>query len=395
MAAIGATADGGSRRLALTDDDARGRRLLTEWAVAEGLEPTTDRAGNLFLRQSVRSASRHPVLLGSHLDTQPNGGRFDGVYGVLAALEIVRTLNEHGVRTAAPVDIVVWANEEGGRFPRFCTGSGVYAGVIPLDEARAMWAFDGPTFGEELDRLGWAGEERPGSVPASAYLEAHIEQGALLEQRELQVGIVEGIRGIRHLTVRILGRTAHAGSSMKGRADALRAAGALIVGVADAADEVGRWDGFSVTAGRIVVEPNAQSVVPGYAEVTFDVRASALSDPAPMVAMIQDVAERVSLSRSVACTVDAGGLSYGPVIFDPEVVGALAGAADDLGIPSMRMVSSAGHDAGYVARVTPTAMVFVPCRDGVSHHPSESAKPADLAAGAQVLLRAAVALARR
>ncbi|MGX6447653.1 hydantoinase/carbamoylase family amidase, partial [Patulibacter sp. S7RM1-6] len=224
MAELGATPAGGSRRLALTDLDAAGRERFVGWAREAGLEPRTDAAGNLFVRLAGTDPERRAVMLGSHLDTQPDGGRFDGVLGVLAGLEAVRALRRSGVASAAPVDVAVWSNEEGGRFPRFCTGSAVYAGVTPLDEVRALRAFDGPTYGEELDRLGWSDGDAPGTDLPAAYLELHIEQGPILEARERRVGLVRGIRGIRQVDVRLEGREGHAGSPMDGRRDAGRAA---------------------------------------------------------------------------------------------------------------------------------------------------------------------------
>ena len=382
MAEVGATPEGGSQRLALTDEDRAGRDLFASWARDAGLELRSDRAGNLFARRAGHDLGRPAVMTGSHLDTQPNGGRFDGVFGVLAALEAVRALSDAGVDTAAPIDVVVWANEEGGRFPRFCTGSAVYAGAATLDEVRALPAFDGPSYGDELDRVGFAGEEEPGSLPAAAYLELHIEQGPVLESEGVPLGLVRGIRGIRKFAVEVTGREEHAGSPMAGRRDALRAAARMVEALAEVGDGSG---GASVTVGRIEVSPNAPSVVPGAARLLVDVRGAALDPPDELVARIREVARSALAGSEVAVAVDDDVWEYGPVAFDADLLGTLRGAADGVGASSLEMVSPAGHDAGYVARRVPTAMLFVPCRDGLSHHPAEWAEPKHLELACRVL----------
>ncbi|HET8673047.1 MAG TPA: hydantoinase/carbamoylase family amidase, partial [Thermoleophilaceae bacterium] len=287
MAEVGATPEGGCRRLALTDEDRAGRSLFCGWAHAAGLELRSDRAGNLFARRAGSDGSRPAVICGSHLDTQANGGRFDGVFGVLAALEAVRALDSGGIECAAPVDVVVWTNEEGGRFPQFCTGSAVYAGVSTLDEVRTLRAFDGPLYGAELDRVGFAGDEEPGSAPASAYFELHIEQGPLLEREGIPLGVVRGIRGIRKFGVSFTGREEHAASPMAGRRDALRAAARALEALGALGDAAG---GSTVSAGRIEVEPNAPSVIPGFARLTVDVRGAALDPPDEIVRAARDAA---------------------------------------------------------------------------------------------------------
>jgi beta-ureidopropionase / N-carbamoyl-L-amino-acid hydrolase len=382
MAEVGATPEGGSQRLALTDEDRAGRDLFASWARDAGLELRSDRAGNLFARRAGHDLGRPAVMTGSHLDTQPSGGRFDGVFGVLAALEAVRALGDTGVDTAAPIDVVVWANEEGGRFPRFCTGSAVYAGAATLDEVRALPAFDGPSYGDELDRVGFAGEEEPGSSPAAAYLELHIEQGPVLESEGVPLGLVRGIRGIRKFAVELTGREEHAGSPMAGRRDALRAAARMVEALAEVGDGSG---GASVTVGRIEVSPNTPSVVPGAARLLVDVRGAALDPPDELVARIREVAPSALAGSEVAVAVDDDVWEYGPVAFDPDLLRALHGAAEGVGASSLEMVSPAGHDAGYVARRVPTAMLFVPCRDGLSHHPAEWAEPEHLELACRVL----------
>ena len=391
MAEVGATPDGGSSRLALTDEDRAGRELFSRWARDAGLELRADRAGNLFARRAGTDAARPAVMAGSHLDTQPNGGRFDGVFGVLAALEAVRALDDAGVSSAAPIDVVVWANEEGGRFPQFCTGSAVYAGAATLEEVRALPAFDGPLYGDELDRVGFAGDEEPGSLAASAYLELHIEQGPVLESEGLPLGVVRGIRGIRKFAVDVTGREEHAGSPMAGRRDALRAAARVLEALGALGDESG---GASITVGRIEVEPNAPSVVPGAARLLVDVRGAALDPPDELVSRIREVVMSRLAGSEVSVTVDDDVWEYGPIAFDEGVLGTLREAVGRSGAGSLEMVSPAGHDAGWVARKVPTAMLFVPCRDGLSHHPDEWAEPEHLELATRVLADALVRLAR-
>ncbi|HEY7632137.1 MAG TPA: Zn-dependent hydrolase [Thermoleophilaceae bacterium] len=382
MAEVGATPAGGSRRLALTDEDRAGRDLFISWARDAGLELRADWAGNLFARREGRESGRPAVMTGSHLDTQPDGGRFDGVFGVLAALEAVRALGDAGVDTAAPIEVVVWANEEGGRFPQFCTGSAVYAGAATLDDVRALQAFDGPLYGEELDRVRFAGEEEPGSSPAAAYIELHIEQGPVLEREGIPLGVVEGIRGIRKFAIELGGLEAHAGSPMAGRRDALRAAARVIEALAVLGDES---DGASITTGRIEVEPNAPSVVAGAVRVLVDVRGAGLDSPDELVARAEEVARSALSGMDVSVSLDDKPWDYGPVVFDQNLLGVLRHAATRIGEPSLDMVSPAGHDAGYVARRVPTAMLFVPCRDGLSHHPDEWAEPAHVELACRVL----------
>jgi N-carbamoyl-L-amino-acid hydrolase len=382
MAEVGATPEGGSRRLALTDEDRAGRELFMSWAREAGLDLRSDRAGNLFARREGRESGRPAVMTGSHLDTQPDGGRFDGVFGVLAGLEAVRALGDAGIDTAAPLEVVVWANEEGGRFPQFCTGSAVYAGAATLDDVRALRAFDGPSYGDELDRVGFAGDEEPGSVEAAAYVELHIEQGPVLEREGIALGVVEGIRGIRKFAIELGGLEAHAGSPMAGRRDALRAAARAIEALGALGDESG---GASITTGRIEVEPNAPSVVAGRARLLVDVRGAGLDSPDELVAHAEEVARSALSGTDVSVSLDDKPWEYGPVGFDADLLGVLRAAAERSDERSLDMVSPAGHDAGYVARRVPTAMLFVPCRDGLSHHPAEYAEPAHLELACRVL----------
>lgn len=391
MAEVGATPAGGSRRLALTDEDKAGRELFAGWAREAGLELRADRGGNVFARRAGRNPQAPAVMAGSHLDTQPDGGRFDGVFGVLAALEAVRALNDAGVETEAPIDVVNWTNEEGGRFPRFCTGSAVYAGVMTEEESRALAAFDGPLYGDELDRIGVAGDEQPGSLPAAAYIELHIEQGPKLERAGIPLGLVQGIRGIRQLPVELSGQEAHSGGPMEGRRDALRAAAHVVEALAALADVDEREP--SITVGRLQVEPNAPSVVPGRVTLTADVRGGGLDDPEELVERVRAAAAGAA-SHGAGVQVGEPFFQYGPVHFDQGLLRLLGEAAERAGQATMPMVSPAGHDAGWVAQKAPTAMLFVPCRDGLSHHPEEWAEPGHLQLATRVLADALAALAR-
>lgn len=381
MAEVGATPQGGCRRLALTDEDRAGRELFSEWARTAGLELRADRGGNLFARLPGADPARPAVMSGSHLDTQPNGGRFDGVFGVLAALEAVRALSDAGAVPAAPIDVVVWANEEGGRFPQFCTGSAVYGGAATLEEVRALRAFDGPAYGDELDRVGFAGDEEPGSSPASAYLELHIEQGPVLQDEGVPLGVVEGIRGIRKFGIELRGREEHAASPMPGRRDALRAAARVVEALGALGDGAG---GAAITTGRIEVEPNAPSVVAGSARLLVDVRGAALAPPDELVEQARKTAASAA-GGGVEVSVDSDVWEYGPVPFDAGLLELLRRGAARAGAESLDIVSPAGHDAGYVARRVPTAMLFVPCRDGLSHHPDEWAEAEHLELACRVL----------
>jgi beta-ureidopropionase / N-carbamoyl-L-amino-acid hydrolase len=382
MAEVGATPEGGCRRLALTDEDRAGRSLFCNWASDAGLELRSDRAGNLFARRAGSDATRPAVMCGSHLDTQANGGRFDGVFGVLAALEAVRALGDSGTSLAAPIDVVVWTNEEGGRFPEFCTGSAVYAGVSTLEEVRSLRAFDGPLYGDELDRVGFAGDEEPGSVPAAAYFELHIEQGPVLEREGVPLGVVRGIRAIRKFGLSLSGREEHAASPMAGRRDALRAAARAVEALGALADGAG---GATVTTGRIEVEPNAPSVVPGSARLAVDVRGAALERPDELVAEARQVALGAVGRSGVEAALDEEVWEYGPVAFDSALLDALRRTAAGAGARTLDLVSPAGHDAGYLARRVPSAMLFVPCRGGLSHHPDEWAEPEHLELATRVL----------
>ncbi|HET7547638.1 MAG TPA: Zn-dependent hydrolase [Usitatibacter sp.] len=385
LASIGATSLGGVRRITLTDLDRQGRDRLVEWFKAAGLEVRVDPIGNIFGRRAGRDASRPPVVAGSHIDTQPSGGKFDGAYGVLAGLEVVRTLNDHGVQTEAPIEVAVWTNEEGSRFTPVMMGSGVFAGAFSLEHAISRTDIDGKSVGDELKRIGYAGSA-PLGTPIAAYFEAHIEQGPILEETRNTIGIVTGALGQRWFDVTVTGMNAHAGPTpMNLRKDALLAASRLVGEVNRIA--LGEAPHGRGTVGFMQVSPNSRNVVPGEVKFSVDFRHPDDGGLARMEEALRAACGRVGSECKVAVRLEQVA-SFPPCRFDAQCVVAVREGARKSGYPSLDIVSGAGHDAVYVARVAPTAMIFVPCKDGLSHNELEDAKPEHLAAGCDVLLHA-------
>lgn len=386
MAKIGATEKGGSCRLALTDLDKQGRDLFVRWCKEAGCTVAVDRMGNIFARRPGRNPDLAPVVTGSHLDTQPTGGKFDGVYGVLAGLEVVRTLNDHGYETDAPIEVTVWTNEEGSRFAPSMTASGVFAGAYTEEYAHAIADDQGKTMGEELKRIGYLGDRPCGGQKFRAFFEAHIEQGPILEAEKRTIGVVIGAQGQRWFDVTITGQEAHAGTTpMPRRHDALLGAARLVdrinaIALAHAPHGVS-------TVGVLRVSPASRNTIPGKVHFTVDLRHP--GDEA--LARMKD-----SLEAALSAVCGELGLAHElkqvvhtkPVVFDGDCVDAVRKAAGACGFGSMEIVSGAGHDACHINRVAPTGMIFVPCADGISHNEVESATPQDLAAGCDVLLRA-------
>jgi beta-ureidopropionase / N-carbamoyl-L-amino-acid hydrolase len=387
MAKIGATEKGGVCRLALTDLDKEGRELFVAWCREAGCAVRVDAMGNIFARRPGRNPDAAPVLTGSHLDTQPTGGKFDGVYGVLAGLEVVRTLNDLAYETEAPIEIVVWTNEEGSRFSPAMIGSGVYAGIFSLEQGLATPDnVTGVTMGAELERIGFAGPEKCGGQKVAAYFEAHIEQGPILEAAAKPIGIVQGAQGQRWYEITVTGQEAHAGPTpMKRRKDALVGAARMI----DAVNRIGHAHPphACATVGFIQSSPNSRNTIPGRVFFTVDFRHP---EDATLTAMDRELREACrDAARSAQVEVEVKEFWYfAPTQFDADCVAAVKRAAAEQGYPAMDIISGAGHDAVYMARVAPTAMVFVPCADGISHNEIEDAKPEDLAMGCTVLLNA-------
>ncbi len=388
MAQIGATDKGGVRRLAMSDEDKAGRDLFTRWTEAAGCTMTVDKIGNMFARRSGRDESLAPVVIGSHLDSQPTGGKFDGVYGVLAGLELVRTLNDLNIETLRPIEVVSWTNEEGSRFAPAMMGSGVYVGALPFAETLATTALDGASVGDELARIGYAGSAPCGGRDLHAYFEAHIEQGPILEAENKTIGVVQGIQGLRWFDCTIEGTDAHAGPTpMTGRRDALLGAARAVQAINDVALRHGP-DGRT-TVGQMQVLPNSRNVIPGAVTFTVDARH-------PEADILATMADALRAAIETACTgADVNGtikeIWYSPPTkFDDSCIAAVRNGAEAAGATSMPITSGAGHDAKYMADICPTAMVFIPCKDGLSHNELESATEIDIATGCQVLLNAAI-----
>jgi N-carbamoyl-L-amino-acid hydrolase len=386
LARIGATSKGGVCRLTLTDLDRQGRDLVTRWAREAGMTVTIDKIGNGFMRRPGRDNSLPPIMTGSHIDTQPTGGKFDGNYGVLAGLEVVRTLNDHGIETEAPIEVAFWTNEEGSRFVPVMMGSGVFAKAFTLEHAYAATDSEGKTVKGELERIGYVGSQEPGDHPIGAYFEAHIEQGPVLEDHAKTIGVVTGVLGIRWYDCVVTGMEAHAGPTpMALRKDALQAAAQLmqeVVACAHRHPPHGRG-----TVGMVQVHPNSRIVIPGQVKFSIDLRNATDADCEAMDADIRAVADRISRETGLPIAISLVS-SYPAQPFHGNCVDAVARAAKTLGYSHMPVVSGAGHDAVYMARLAPAGMVFIPCKDGISHNEIEDAAPADITAGCNVLMHA-------
>jgi N-carbamoyl-L-amino-acid hydrolase len=389
LAEIGATEKGGVCRLALTDLDRQARDLFCRWSEAAGCSVSVDRMGNIFARRPGKDNSLPPVMTGSHIDTQPTGGKFDGNYGVLAGLEVIRTLNDFKYETTRPIEVVVWTNEEGSRFAPAMVASGVFAGVFDLDYGLGRKDVEGKTMGEELKRIGYAGEASCGGRPVAAFFEAHIEQGPILEAENKTIGVVEGVQGIRWYEVRLSGQEAHAGPTpMPRRKDALLGASRMVAAV----NRIGlsHPPHACATVGMLQVSPNSRNVIPGKVFFTIDLRHPDAETLAEMGREIESECRKAAAELKLE--IDFKEIWYSPPVqFAGECVGAVRKAAEELGFSSRGIISGAGHDSVYLSRVAPTGMIFVPCKDGISHNEIEDAKREDLAAGCDVLLRALIA----
>jgi N-carbamoyl-L-amino-acid hydrolase len=391
LAQIGATAKGGVRRLTLTDADREARECVVGWFCAARLDVRVDGVGNLFARRAGRNPLRPPVVSGSHIDSQPSGGKFDGAYGVLAALEVMRTLDDAGATTDAPLEVAVWTNEEGTRFTPVMMGSGAFAGVFSVESIHAQLDSDGRSVGEELARIGYAGAAPVGGVKFGAYFEAHIEQGPVLEDSGRPIGVVMGALGQKWYDVVIDGMDAHAGPTpMELRRDALLAAARIIERVNGIALE--HAPNGRGTVGRLEVQPNSRNVIPGRVRLSVDFRHPTTDGLTAMHDSLLVSAAEIGRSSRVHIQV-VPITDFEPAAFDRSCVDLVRNVANSLGYPNQDIVSGAAHDAVYVARVAPTAMIFVPCKDGISHNEIEDAKPEHLEAGANVLLQAMIARA--
>lgn len=389
LASIGATPKGGVKRITLTELDRQGRDQFAAWAKAAGMSVRVDAIGNMFARRGGADDSLPPVMTGSHLDTQPSGGKFDGAYGVMAGLEVVRRLNDLGIRTRAPIEVAAWTNEEGSRFVPTMMGSGVFAGVYALPEMLKQKDVDGISVGDALKAIGYGGDAR--AVKVGAYFEAHIEQGPVLENTKTTIGAVQGALGQRWFDVEIIGQDSHAGPTpMELRKDALLAASRLVVEV----NRVARTypDNARATVGHLRVSPNSRNVVPGRVDMTLDVRNARDETLLAMVEDLKKCAATIAAECRVVIEVREV-LYFAPSHFDPTLIENVRASARALGLSCRDIVSGAAHDAVYLARVAPTAMIFVPCEGGLSHNELENARPDEISAGCSVLLNAMLAAA--
>jgi N-carbamoyl-L-amino-acid hydrolase len=386
MAEIGPGVAGGSNRQALSDEDKAGRDLFMSWAADAGCTFEFDEIGNLFATRAGNDPDKPPVLVGSHLDTQPTGGRFDGVYGVLGGLEVIESLNDMGVTTAAPLQVAVWTNEEGSRFQPSMMGSAVWGGALPLEQALKHQDFDGKTVGEELTRLGWDGDlpARPRSYTAS--FELHIEQGPILETDQIEIGIVTAVQGFRWYTIELTGHPAHAGPTpMEVRKDPARALGDILEGVYAMAAENAPW--ARATFAQFRSEPISPNTIPEKLTFSLDMRNpdgdTLMAMDAGMRDIVAAAAERHGTPAAIHVDTDSP-----PVKFHDDCIAAVEESVQALGFSHKRMVSGAGHDACYVAAHAPTSMIFVPCDEGLSHNEAENISAEQAERGASVLLGA-------
>lgn len=389
MARIGSIPGNGSCRLTLSQEDESGRALFRRWCAARGFSVTYDRIGNLFVRREGRDPDADPVVMGSHLDTQPTGGRFDGVLGVLGGLEVLETLADAEIVTDRPVEVAVWTNEEGARFRPAMMGSGVHCGLHSLSETYSITDRNGISVGDEIARNGYTDGAEPGTHPIGSYVELHIEQGPILEANGKVIGVVTGGQAIRWYHVTLTGEETHAGPvPMALRRDPVPMLARLI----DLVQTVGTLDERArATVGVITTEPGSINVVPGAIRLTVDLRHP---DEAQLDRMHQALLQGVADVSGARVEVEVENTWHSPTVqFDPELVGRVRASADARGYSAQHIVSGAGHDAFHLARVVPTTMIFVPCRGGISHNPREYATPEHVAAGANVLLDVVVGLA--
>jgi N-carbamoyl-L-amino-acid hydrolase len=391
MAEFGALPGGGCARLALSDEDRAARNLFVRWCREANCTIKIDPYGNIFAIRSGRDPARPVILLGSHLDTQPHGGRFDGVYGVMAGLEIVRAMNDAAIETEASVVVVNWTNEEGVRFAPGLTGSSAFAGLISHVDTRDTMSRDGRRFADELARIGFDGDMARDTLRIAAYLEPHIEQGPILENVGKPIGIVTGVQGVRWFNVAIQGADRHAGTTpMDVRQDSFMAAGSLALRMRKFAVDISPDIRFTV--GRAEVLPGSPNTVPGSTSFVIDLRHQREDVLDTVAAELRRQASEVG--REVRVTIDVSLLmEVKPVMLDGRIVDLLSRQALALKMPFERMISGAMHDASNIARIAPTAMLFVPCRNGISHAEEEWAEPEHLAAGCQVVAEAAMEVA--
>jgi N-carbamoyl-L-amino-acid hydrolase len=388
MAKIGPGVRGGNNRQTLTDEDAEGRKLFTRWCEEAGLTIGVDQMGNMFARREGTDPDLEPVMVGSHLDTQPTGGKYDGVLGVLGGLEIVRTLNDLDIRTKRPIVVVNWTNEEGTRFAPPMLASGVFAGVHTLDWAYGREDAEGKTVGAELERIGYKGDEPVGERKMHAFFELHIEQGPILEAEGYDIGVVTHGQGLNWLQVTLIGKESHTGSTpMPMRVNA----GLGMARITQVVDEIA-WKHAPLAVGAVGhcdVYPNSRNIIPGKVVFTIDFRHPEKEVIAAMEAELRERAKIIAEEIGLTMEIEQAG-AFDPVKFDETCVKAVRDAAERLGYKHRDLVSGAGHDACWINRVAPTSMVMCPCVDGLSHNEDEEISPEWATAGANVLYHAVV-----
>ncbi|MCC5903482.1 MAG: Zn-dependent hydrolase [Halomonas sp.] len=386
MAKLGATPKGGVNRQALTELDRQGRDLFIQWCRAEGCTIRIDNIGNIFARREGNDPTAKTVMAGSHLDSQPTGGKYDGCFGVLSGLEVIRTLNQHKITTQAPIEVVAWTNEEGCRFPPCMMGSGVFSGVLEFDAMMARSDADGVTVSDALDAIHYRGNDEVSPSEIKAYFEPHIEQGPILEDTDTTIGVVIGGLGQKWFDLTLTGLEAHAGPTpMHLRRDAMMGAAEVTQALNRIANEHqphGRG-----TVGCMTLHPGSRNVIPGQVKMTLDMRHW---EPEALIAMgqsvataVEEICQRHGLEYELTPTAD-----FAPEHFNKACVDTVRQAADQLQLSHMDIISGAGHDAMFIGRVAPAAMIFIPCKDGISHNEIESAKPEHVHAGCNVLLHA-------
>ncbi|PTV95369.1 N-carbamoyl-L-amino-acid hydrolase [Rhodobacter aestuarii] len=386
MAQIGPGVAGGNNRQTVTDSDAEGRALFKKWCDEAGLTMGVDQMGTMFMTRPGEDPDALPVYVGSHLDTQPTGGKFDGVLGVLGALEVVRTMNDRGIKTKHPIVVTNWTNEEGARFAPAMLASGVFAGMHTLEYAYGRTDLEGKTFGAELERIGWKGDEEVGARKMHAYFELHIEQGPILEAEDKTVGVVTHCQGLWWLEFTLTGKEAHTGSTpMNMRTNAGLAMARILEMVQEVA--MAAQPNAVGGVGQMQFSPNSRNVLPGTVVFTVDIRTPDQKKLDRMRAEIETRAAEICAELNVGCAVEPVG-HFDPVTFTPELVERVRSAAEKLGYTHRDLVSGAGHDACWAAKVAPTTMVMCPCVDGLSHNEAEDISPEWATAGTDVLLHA-------
>ena len=392
MALIGPGVAGGCNRQTLTDADGQGRALFQGWCAAAGMVMGVDTMGNMFATRAGTDPAALPVYMGSHLDTQPTGGKYDGVLGVLGALEVVRSMNDLGIRTKHPVVVTNWTNEEGARFAPAMLASGVFAGIHTEDYAKGRKDLDGKVFGEELRRIGWEGSEPVGARKMHAMLELHIEQGPILEAEGRDIGVVTHGQGLWWLEITLTGKDAHTGSTpMNMRVNA----GLGMARITERVHQIAMSHQPNAVGavGQVKVFPNSRNVIPGRVVFTVDIRSPEQGKLDAMKAEVMRAAQAVARELGLGCEIEEVG-HFDPVTFDAGLVKIVRQAAENLGYSHMDIVSGAGHDACWINRVAPTVMIMCPCVDGLSHNEAEKISPEWAAAGTDVLLHAVLDVAQ-